>query len=58
MNYQRITQLLFNPDSGARSGKNETVKDQNGTDLLFYLNSIYFVPSQTHSQHEFFQGGD
>lgn len=41
MNYQCITQLLFNPDSGARSGKNETVRDQNGTDLLFYLNSIY-----------------
>lgn len=58
MNYQRTTQLLFNPDSGASSGKNEIIKDQNGTDLLFYSNSIYFVPSQTHSQHEFFQGGD
>lgn len=51
VNYQCISQLLLNPDSGASSGKNEMVKDRNGTDLLFYLNSIHFVPLQTHSQH-------
>lgn len=57
VNYQYISQPLFNLHSGASSGKSEMVKDQNWTDLLSYLKPIYFAPLEN-SATMFFQVGD